>query len=382
MLPTRRLVTILILGFSGMAAHAQMPTAGGYESAPDSWLLGKGHAWDFRSLTAASPTGLHQRPPYADEIPVINKARQLIATGPAKVIALIDGRTVVWIGFKTPDLAGKRLTGLGLGTTITSLAAGRAICQGKLSLDSPVGKFLPELRDTDLGQARLRHLLTMSSGTWEGNPDATIINPEQQAGINDGRINLIQILNTPLINGAQRTLLGMRYEPGEQFIYHSTDPLTVGVMINRATGIRYAQFVEQEILLPAGISHTAIIGQDQFGYGLSDGNLRLTPEDWIRVAVWIRERMDSNDCLAKYLQDATHTRISNRAHRFGSAFDGYGYFFWTENTRLNGSFWALGHGGQRIGWNPRNHRVLVAFSSIGNYMDELYRLYRDWAQLP
>jgi len=54
---------------------------------------------------------------------------------------------------------------------------------------------------------------------------------------------------------------------------------------------------------------------------------------------------------------------------------------WTDNSRLKDSYWAIGHGGQRIGWNHKNSRILIAFSNVENYMDELYWLYKDWATI-
>ena len=379
---TIRIALMLCLLAGIPPARAQMPTAGGYEAAPDELLLGDAPAWHYRSRVATPPSSLTARAPRADEIPLVERARNILLNGPAKAIALVSGREVVWAGYKTGELAGRRFLDLGLGKTITSVAAGRAVCSGRLSMDTLTAEVIPELRRTDLGKASLRQLLTMTSGSWEGYADSSVASSEQEDALRRGTLNLLQLVRSEKVSSASRSLLGTRRLPGEEFAYHGTDALVVGIMLNRATGMTYAQYVEQEVLLPAGIGSPALIGQDHFGYGLADGNIRMTLEDWLRFAVWLRERLDGQDCLSGYLKDASTTRIANRTKKFGSAYDGYGYFLWTDNSRLRDSFWASGYGGQRIAWNHRNRRIIVAFSSVENYMDELYQLYRDWAALP
>jgi len=76
-------------------------------------------------------------------------------------------------------------------------------------------------------------------------------------------------------------------------------------------------------------------------------------------------------------------------HRFlillrtsGAAFSGYGYLIWTDNQySTRDSFWANGYGGQRIGWNRSNNRIMVVFSNEQSHVVDLYRLYADWAAL-
>jgi CubicO group peptidase (beta-lactamase class C family) len=75
---------------------------------------------------------------------------------------------------------------------------------------------------------------------------------------------------------------------------------------------------------------------------------------------------------------ASTTQISNNTQT-GISFGGYGYLIWTDNNRLADSYWAVGYGGQRIGWNHKNNRILIAFSNVENYMSDLYWLYKDWA---
>ena len=248
-------------------------------------------------------------------------------------------------------------------------------------MDGQVSKFIPELAGSDLGQATIEDLLKMSSGTWQGNPDSTVMTAEQDQRVRSGAMNFLDVLSTSKVNTAEQDAEGKPRKPGEYFVYRSTDPLTLGVALNKVTGTTYARYVEREILIPAGIERSAIIGQDRAGFGTSDGNVRLYLEDWIRFAVWVKANESDSGCFSDYVRKATTQQIPNKSKKSGVSFDGYGYLTWTDNIKRRDSFWAVGHGGQRIGWNHANHRMVVAFSNVENYMMDLYTLYADWAAL-
>ena len=133
------------------------------------------------------------------------------------------------------------------------------------------------------------------------------------------------------------------------------------------------------MLLAAGIERSAIIGQDRAAYGVSDGNVRMHLDDWIRFAVWVKAQQTGTGCFSDYVRQASTRQIANASKKSGLAFDGYGYLTWTDHRQRRDSYWAVGHGGQRIGWNQANARMLVAFSNVENYMSELYEVYAEWA---
>ena len=376
----RRLLYLFF--FLSAPAYSQMPVAGNYAAAPDDWLLGSGQKWHYHTDTAKKPQELIVREPTGSEIAIVDKAKAMLNNSSAKAILLMDGNQIIWAGYKPPANSSSIFLSFSVGKTVTSMAVGKAICSSKLSLTDSAESFVPELKGTDLGRATVQQLLKMSSGTSAINPDSSIMSAEQQRDMLLGKISFIDILKTPNISDAYQGLFGNKRKAGEIFDYHSTDPLLLGVILNKATGISYAKWVEREVLIPAGIAHKAIIGQDHFGYGQADGNIRMNLEDWGRFALWVKRNEDGKDCFANYVKQASSTQISNSIKREGKSFDGYGYLIWTENNRQKNSYWASGYGGQRIGWNHKNQRILIAFSNIENYIDDLYWLYRDWSSLP
>jgi CubicO group peptidase (beta-lactamase class C family) len=363
-------------------AFCQLPTSEDYGAAPDEILLNNGRSWHHRTTTSKNIQELINREPTAQELPIIERAKELLASTSAKSIAMVDGNEVIWVGSKAPASDSTRFLSFSVGKTITSMGIGKAICSGKLSLNSVAQDIVPEFKGTDLGRSTVKDLLTMSSGTWLGNKDSTVYSPDQEFEINRGRMTWLDLLQTPKVNSAALDPSGNKRMPSQWFGYHDTDPLLLGVLINKTTSMSYANWIEKEVLLPAGISDHAVIGQDWSDYGIAMGNVRMTMNDWVRFALWVKNNEMKQDCFGAYVREASKTQIKNISKISGRNFEGYGYLTWTENQLIKDSYWAVGHGGQRIGWNHRNKRMLIAFSNVESYMDRLYALYADWAALP
>jgi CubicO group peptidase (beta-lactamase class C family) len=372
-------MSLIFVNFITNTALAQAPTVNGIPYTPDEYLLSQGQRWFYHTNTSISPKLLNFRSPTENEKSIVEKGKQILEITSAKSIALIEGDDVVWVGYKFPANSQSHFLSQSIGKTITSMAVGKAICQGKFSLDTVTENLIPELKESDLGKSTVRDLLMMASGTWEGNKDTSITSEEQNSRLIAGQMSYLDLIKTSKVNSFQNTLFGAR-KTGEKFYYRSTDPLTLGIIINISTGMEYAKWVEQEVLLPAGIKTYGIIGRDKYGYGNAAGNIRLTMEDWIRFAIWVKNNQSSPGCFGDYVRAASTTQISNNTQT-GVSFGGYGYLIWTDNNRLADSYWAVGYGGQRIGWNHKNRRILIAFSNVENYMGDLYWLYKDWASV-
>lgn len=375
-----RLCLIFILIFPSLCFAEFPPQKNGNTLAPDSWLLGEGQRWDYHTSTAKNIQEIIYVEPTIDEISVIEKGKFLLANSNAKSMAMIDGNKVVWVGYKQPTTESSRFLSFSMAKTITSMSVGKAICSKKLSLDTVAQDIVPELSGTDLGKATVKNLLTMSSGSWNGPHDGLIFEPEHDWPLSHAKLSILDVISAPKATAAELDDQGKKRKAGQKFSYHNTDPLLLGVMINKVVGISYAKWAEQEVLIPAGIRNSAYIGQDWFEYAYTEGNVRMTMEDWIRFAIWVKNSESSKDCFGEYVKAATKTQITNNgADRI---FDGYGYLVWTENKFAKDSYWAVGWGGQRIGWNHKNQRIIVSFSNSLNYVNKLYELYAEWAALP
>ena len=159
------------LGSLPFVALAQLPSVGQFSAAPDEWLLSNGQTWHHQTSSARPSSRLIFREPQEAERSVVEKAQQLFERSSAKSMALFDGNQVVWVGYKSPANSSKRFLSFSVGKTVTAMAVGKAICEGRFTLDDQVSKFIPELEGTDLGRATIEDLLKMSSGTWQGNSE-------------------------------------------------------------------------------------------------------------------------------------------------------------------------------------------------------------------
>ena len=348
--------------------------------APDDWLIGKGRAWFYHGAPSASPSEIHRREPTDGEKPVIDKARALFASRPAKVIALIDGHDVVYKDAKTPVTDDSYLFSFSMGKTITSMAVGKAICAGKLTLETRADGVIPELQGKDLGAATVADLLKMASGTTGGESDATMLTTAQNKLWGEGKLNLLDTIVEDRLSRAKRGVFSA-YKPGELFWYKSTDPVTLGIMVGNATGTPFSKWTTENVLNAAGVAKPVIIGEDKFGHTQADGNYRMVIDDWIRFAIWVKDSSKEEGCFGDYVRQAMTNQIKNVQKNAGKVFDSYGFLTWTENRDAPNTVWASGYGGQRIGWSAQNDRTLIVFSNAENWMEEVYSLEKDWALL-
>ena len=377
-----KLLLSLALVWAAVGVHAQQTRLNGVTHAPDERLLSE--YWEGYHLAkpAAQPALLKQRAPRASEEAAVQRANAVFRSSSGKVMALVDGDEVVWSAFKEPATPATRLTGYSMGKTVTSMAVGKALCENKLAFDTRAGDLLPELKGTGYAEVTVRQLLTMSSGIKDGSyyahgtPAARAkiaqIEKEHSAGWRE----LLKI-----VNERRTSLFGKPVPAGEVFAYQESDVLVLGLMVQAATGMTLAEYIERTVLASAGTAHEVALRQDKFGTTYAPTVARMVLEDWIRFAVWMRDSAEQPGCFGDYVRAATRTQIANH-DTAGQLFGGYGCLVWTENRRKADSYWASGFGGQRIGFNPRNRRMLVVFSNLESDVDDYYRLYREWAEEP
>ncbi len=370
----------LLLSLMG-SAGAQTPPA---EALDDRLLLSKGSAWWFKTLPSLSPMSLESRAPTESEIAVVEKVKSLMISKPAKAFALIDGKSVVHVQYNSPANADSMFYGLSIGKTATAMAVGKAICSKLFRLESQAEEFVPELIGTALGKATVHDLLRMSSGATDGNPDSTIFTAVERKNWFEGNLDLVTLLSSPRVSSAKKGMFSP-YKPGEQFYYKATDPLLLGVMVAKAAGVSYPQWLQDEVFTPAGFKYPGLYIQNSLQQGAADNGLRLRLEDWIRFAVWIKTASHQEGCFGDFVRSAFATQIQNERRpadrKFGYYFGGYGYFLWTENAISKNSVYASGYGGQRIAWNLKNDRIVVVFSNVENWMDSIYEVAKDWGNV-
>jgi CubicO group peptidase (beta-lactamase class C family) len=161
------------------------------------------------------------------------------------------GGLVYFLGFGARDGEGTAVTQesvfrIGSITkTITGMAILKLRDEGKLGLDDPVVKYVPELAEareptTDSGPIRIRHLVTHSSGL------------PRLGKLDYGDAH--EVTRTELRLAAESTVLD--YAPGTRTVYSNLAMALAGLIVARVSGERYRAYVERNVLAPLGMTHT------------------------------------------------------------------------------------------------------------------------------
>ena len=126
--------------------------------------------------------------------------------------------------------------------SFTSTLVGIAFHDGYiLNLDDPITNYLPELLDRDprFENITIRHLIMMKSGLrWERDDS----NPFSDDFVTYYSPDLRKTaLNSEIVEAS-----------GQRFIYNDYNPLLVGMILERATGMSVAEYMETRLWQPMG----------------------------------------------------------------------------------------------------------------------------------
>jgi CubicO group peptidase (beta-lactamase class C family) len=161
-----------------------------------------------------------------------------------------------------------------LSKPLTAIAIGRAIKLGKIaSLDQSIADFIPELRGTQKGRILVRHLLDMRSGMLDQGFSTDPQHPLNRGYLDPDHGRRI-VEDYPMIA-----------EPGTRYSYANAPSDLIAMVIERATGRRYAEFISTEVIRPLG-AQGGEIWVDRKGGLAHSGCCTLMPaETWLRLAV-------------------------------------------------------------------------------------------------
>lgn len=224
---------------------------------------------------------------------------------PGFALAIVSGNEVVHQrGFGSADRAGKPVTvdtPFVLGSTtksFTALAVMQLVDAGKVSLDAPVGRYVPELTLAGGAERRItiRQLLHQTSGL-----------PALAGG------RLLRSVGDGTLEDAVRELDGTQLSaaPGAQFEYANANYVLLGLVIERASGEAYGDYVQRHIFEPLAMSNSfasveaarvaglAVGHRYWFGFRVAHGP---TSPDAIRPAGYLMSSAaDMGRYLAMYL---------------------------------------------------------------------------------
>ncbi|MEO2042955.1 MAG: serine hydrolase domain-containing protein [Pirellulales bacterium] len=127
--------------------------------------------------------------------------------------------------------------------------------QGKLTLDDPVEKYLPEFKDMKVKGGKhlarrmtIRHLLSHTAGFW-GNK-----------GISAEKLDLIRNFQRPLGEAVSRmATYELEYQPGTKFVYSGSGFCVAGRVAEVVLNQSLEQIAQEVLFRPLGLRHTTYL---------------------------------------------------------------------------------------------------------------------------
>jgi D-alanyl-D-alanine carboxypeptidase len=132
---------------------------------------------------------------------------------------------------------------------------------GKLQLDDPLEKYLKDYPNKDLAKATIKQLLTHTGGTGD------IFGPQFDAH----RLELRTLEDYVKLYGNRAP----QFEPGSRWEYSNYGFVLLGVVIERACGENYYDYVQRHIYGPAGMVATGSEPEDELVLGRSIGYTKI-----------------------------------------------------------------------------------------------------------
>lgn len=326
-------------------------------------------------------TKIDNRAPKESEKSSVNFANFLMDNNSnIKLLLLIDKGKIVFERYNHPANPYSAFHGYSVTKTLTSFAIGQAICEKLIDINEKIGAIDTGFVKTQYENATIKDLLTMASGAKSPDPDSSFKAYTEVIDNPFGKLKSLRQTTIETTISEPRKGLFSDFKPGEIFDYKSSDPVVLSIAFTSKTNINLGSYLHEKILIPAGVNGRFTLAEDHDGIFAATYGARLMPHDWARFAIWTRNKLNDDSCLGNYIREASTTKIKNIEKKFGRAWQGYGYFIWTDNNWQQNSFWALGYGGQRIIWNHTNEKIIVAFSILENWDSEAGKLYSMWSE--
>ncbi|MBA4851418.1 serine hydrolase [Emticicia sp. BO119] len=257
--------------------------------------------------------------------------------------------------------------------SITSILAGIAIDKKLMSVDDKIGRFFPELKNEAKRNISIQNLLEMRSGL--NCEEFYDIGPECEDKMSETDDWIAYCLGVDLI----RT-------PGVNWSYNSNEPMLVGEIIARASGMTVVEFARQNLFEPLGIKDYKWTLSPK-GQAQTAGSFYMKPADMLKIIElvkkkghWQGKQVVSADWIEKSTNchipiDFSFVRYSKMPEaKYESA--RYGFFWYKEKLTYKDIktevLFASGNGGQYIMYLPDyNLTAVFTGSNYGNWRGKL-----------
>ena len=240
-------------------------------------------------------------------------------------------------------------TSFSISKSFNSAMLGRAIADHRIgSIDDPITRYLPELlqHDPRFAQITIRHLVSMSSGlryvesgTPWGDDAKTYYAPD---------LRKLALQETEIVE-----------PPGQRFHYNNFNPLLIGLILERATGKRVADYLAEVIWKPLGAEGAATWSLDSTwsGFEKMESGINARAIDFVKLGSLYLHRgawRGKQVIPAEWVDQSTrYTNETDPALK-------YQYGWWTFHREGLGDYYAaIGNKGQYVFVFPQQRLVVL-----------------------
>jgi hypothetical protein len=247
--------------------------------------------------------------------------------------------------------------------------AGNLVESGHLDPDESIVTYVPELRSSAYGDARLRHLFDMQVGI-DFSEDYE--DPDSDVSVLD-RLYGARPPASPDEPGstyefAVRTTKQGTH--GARFSYVSLNINVLGWVMERASGLRLPELIRREVWGKLGAEHEAYMALDGAGSAQAEGGFCSSLRDLARLgqAICDEGRFNESQVVPQaWLEDIRHNgdrAAFAREETDGVMHDGaYRSCFWVSHEPDHTAVMGLGIYGQMLYVNPEARVVVAKFST-------------------
>lgn len=189
--------------------------------------------------------------------------------------------------------------------SLSSLATGLAIADGRLSLETTVGEFIPEVAPAEKGAITVQQLLSMTSGV-HNNPSIGQRNDLFQYTIREAPLDHV---------------------PGTHWEYNNTGLALLSPVFQKATGQQLDAFLDARVFKPIGITADDWSWETREGYALPYSGCHINARAMGRLGLLVlqRGRWQDRQLIGKEWLKASvaPSQDLNKS---------YGYLWWNNTT--------------------------------------------------
>jgi CubicO group peptidase (beta-lactamase class C family) len=272
------------------------------------------------------------------------------------LLVIRDGK-IVFEDYRNKSSARTHFISFSMAKTITSMLVGIALEQGKIaSLDDRAEKYVPELKGSGYDGVTIRQVMQMRSGVDYQERYDFGDHPSFAGKLHEQAIILNKMR---FADGALQTKRANT--PGSTFNYSTLDTFVVGWVLERATGMKLAEYTQANLWAPLGAEADAFWladGPAPVGRELSGMGYNAVLRDFGRLGQLM---LDGGKRDGKQVLPAGWVRQMTAMRPTGGPMPGYGLFTWQVDSEP-GAFSAVGLAGQFIYVSPQTRTVIVKLS--------------------